>query len=111
MRRLLAAVLLSLLALPATAHADNGPVGPTGPQTAAPLPVGLHNCGVLVQGRAGTGWCRGAGTFRVVVACADGRFARGPWLTIRGGQGLMGVWCDVRAVGAEIERSPHPVQG
>ncbi|MFC5052608.1 hypothetical protein ACFPFM_02430 [Saccharothrix xinjiangensis] len=80
-------VLLALSAVPAFAAA------------------GLHACGTSVHGDSGTGWCSGHGVFRLVVACDDGDFARGAWLTVNGGRGTVGVSCVAGspAVGAEIE--------
>lgn len=68
-------------------------------------PSGLHSCGTSVDGNVANGWCEGTGTFRVIAACEDGRFARSPWTTIRGGNGTLGVSCWSKAVGAEIEEA------
>jgi len=90
-------LVLPLLLLPATAaSASPGP---------GPDPAGLHSCGASVQGDSGTGWCSGSGTFRLVVACDDGEFARSAWLDVHGGRGTVGVSCVAGspAVGAEIE--------
>jgi hypothetical protein len=58
-----------------------------------------------VRGASGTGWCSGSGTFRLVVACDDGEFARSSWLTVDGEPGTVGVSCVAgsAAVGTEIE--------
>ncbi|GAA3461860.1 hypothetical protein ACFFSW_15440 [Saccharothrix longispora] len=94
MRSLLATVLV-LAALPATTGA------------ASADPEGLRSCGTSVEESVGNGWCSGSGTFRVVVACDDNRFARSPWITISGGKGTIGVSCHgpARAVGAEVEEA------
>lgn len=87
MRRLLIAVLM-VLGSATTAHADPG----------------LYGCGTSVSGSTGNGWCSGTGTFRLVVACDDGKFARSWWMTIESGDGTVAVSCaNVKAVGAEIE--------
>ncbi|MEU7526869.1 hypothetical protein AB0A74_14150 [Saccharothrix sp. NPDC042600] len=88
MRRLLIAVLLLLGATATSAHADPG----------------LHGCGTSVSGSTGNGWCSGTGTFRLVVACEDGKFARSRWMTIQTGDGTLAISCtNAKAVGAEIE--------
>ncbi|MFI9817535.1 hypothetical protein [Saccharothrix variisporea] len=87
MRRLLITALL-LMGTATTAHADPG----------------LYSCGTSVNGSTGNGWCSGTGTFRVVVACENGTFARSPWVTIQTGQGMIGTSCtSADAVGAEID--------
>ncbi|MEV0682036.1 hypothetical protein AB0I60_36495 [Actinosynnema sp. NPDC050436] len=73
------------------------------PVTASAAGSGLHDCAAEVADRTGTGRCSGTGTFRVLVACEDGRFARGPWLTIDQRRGTTDATCGSRAVGAEVE--------
>ncbi|CAL9362506.1 hypothetical protein SUDANB95_00695 [Actinosynnema sp. ALI-1.44] len=93
MRRLLIAVLLLLgtattAATATSAHADPG----------------LYGCGTSVSGSTGNGWCSGTGTFRLVVACEDGKLARSWWMTIETGDGTVAISCaNAKAVGAEIE--------
>jgi hypothetical protein len=84
----LVAVLSIMLAAPAVAWAD----------------ADLHSCGTAVDKNVGRGWCEGKGTFRLVVACEDGKFARSPWITLSGGRGTLGVSCNRSdAIGAEID--------
>ena len=99
MRSLLATVLV-LAALPSAAGAASAATAPADPD-------GLHSCGTSVNKSVGTGWCGGHGTFRLIVACDDNRFARSPWLTVSGDKGTLGVSCDgaAEAVGAEIEEA------
>ncbi|WP_309114442.1 hypothetical protein [Saccharothrix sp.] len=91
--RLLTAALVMLAASAATATAATAHAEP-----------GLYGCGTSVSGSTGNGWCSGSGTFRLVVACDDGKFARSQWMTIHTGQGTVGISCtNAKAVGAEIE--------
>ncbi|XVV02157.1 hypothetical protein ACQPW3_32995 [Actinosynnema sp. CA-248983] len=86
--RLLTAALVLLAASATTAHAEPG----------------LYGCGTSVSGSTGNGWCSGSGTFRLVVACDDGKFARSQWMTIHTGEGTVGISCtNAKAVGAEID--------
>lgn len=51
------------------------------------------DCGTSVHDGAGTGWCRGTGTFLVKVTCADGHTQTSPTATMRNGYTQMSVAC------------------
>ncbi|MEU6150425.1 hypothetical protein ABZ816_10535 [Actinosynnema sp. NPDC047251] len=99
--------LLALHAFPITASAARPTASTPGPVTEPPVTSApqslLRDCAAEVHDRTGSGRCHGTGTFRVIVACEDGRFARSPWTTIDQRQGTTDATCDSRAVGAEIE--------
>ncbi|MEU4803405.1 hypothetical protein [Actinosynnema sp. NPDC023587] len=73
------------------------------PVTAWAAESRLRDCATEVRDRTGSGRCHGTGTFRVVVACEDGRFARGPWTTAEENPTTSAATCGSRAIGAEVE--------
>lgn len=84
MRALLVAVLM--LACSGVAIADSG----------------LHDCGTRLDGRNGSGWCHGTGSFALDVHCDDGSTQRSGTVYIQDGYGLVSASCFGLATGAEL---------